>query len=82
MRGPLEHKPLAANFFQETVFEDRVEYRIANGHGERVAAEGGAVKPAVMPIAAASVARHAPIGNPPPIPLAIAMISGAIPLHS
>ena len=29
-----------------------------------------------MPTAASSVARHAPIGKPPPMPLAIAMMSG------
>ena len=32
--------------------------------------------PAVMPTAASSVARQAPIGKPPPMPLAIAMMSG------
>ena len=32
--------------------------------------------PAVMPLAASAVARQAPIGKPPPMPLAIAMMSG------
>ncbi len=32
--------------------------------------------PTVMPLAASAVARQAPIGKPPPMPLAIAMMSG------
>ena len=35
--------------------------------------------PGVMPVAASSVARQAPIGKPPPMPLAIAMMSGVTP---
>ena len=38
--------------------------------------------PTVMPAAAASVARQAPSGKPPPMPLATAMMSGATPAHS
>ena len=37
--------------------------------------------PAVMPRAASSVARQAPIGKPPPRPLAAARMSGSIPAH-
>ena len=50
------------------------------GHGQRIAAEGRAVGAGVMPAAASAVARHAPIGKPPPIPLAIAMMSGVTPV--
>ena len=39
-------------------------------------------EPATIPFPASIVARQAPIGKPPPIPLASAMMSGAIPLLS
>ena len=35
--------------------------------------------PAVIPLAASAVARHAPIGKPPPMPLAMVMMSGTAP---
>ena len=38
--------------------------------------------PGVMPLAASAVARQAPSGKPPPMPLASAMISGVAPDHS
>ncbi len=70
----------------EGAFHGRTLATIAAG-GQKKYLEGFGPKvvpwtPTVMPLPASLVARHAPIGKPPPMPLAIAMMSGAIPLHS
>ena len=56
-----------------------VEHRVAHGHGQRIAAEGRTVGAGGHAFAAFSLARHAPIGKPPPMPLAMAMMSGVTP---
>ena len=66
--------------FEETRRQHDVEHGVADRHRQRIAAEGRAVRRRRSgPRAASAVARQAPIGKPPPMPLAKVRMSGATP---
>ena len=55
--------------------------RVADSHGERIAAERRAVHAADHAFRGFLGGENAPIGKPPPTPLATAMMSGETPAH-
>ena len=73
----LEQQAHLAHMLEEARRQHHVEHGVADRHGERIAAEGRAVRARrSCPWPASAVARQAPTGKPPPSALATAMMSG------
>ena len=75
--------PSRATSLEEARRQHDVEHRVADRHGQRIAAVGRAVDAGGHALARLrAVARQAPSGKPPPMPLASVMMSGATPASS
>ena len=78
----LQTQRLRADRLEEPRLEHDVEHSLADRHRQRIATEGRAVRAGRQALRGIFGRETAPTGKPPPMPLAIAMMSGVMPAHS